>query len=122
MLGTSYTEQRVAENERYFKNLIERTESDLIDISQNIAPLEGQEAIERARDYNESVKRSTVSASACSHFFRLPDPSAAGPAASPSSPAEIEFAQRCGQQVSSTLHGFQVRHIGDLVVQFGDAF
>ncbi len=81
MLGTSYSERKVAENERYFKILIERTEgfgpssffplhlvdpnshvrssSDLIDISQNIAALEGQEAIERARDYRfeESPRR-----------------------------------------------------------------
>merc|ERR1711934_1145157 len=75
-LGTSVSDTREAENEAYFKNLIEKTASNFIDVSsQQALPLEADDAEERSRNYAKRVADATLS-SRPSTIFSLPKPSA----------------------------------------------
>eukprot|EP01094_Clydonella_sp_ATCC50884_P021987 TRINITY_DN4956_c0_g1_i2.p1 TRINITY_DN4956_c0_g1~~TRINITY_DN4956_c0_g1_i2.p1 ORF type:complete len:189 (-),score=60.00 TRINITY_DN4956_c0_g1_i2:46-612(-) len=127
LLGKSHTERREAENEQYeqyFKDLIERTANDLIDVSQNTAPLEGRDAEDRAHEYKERLTSTPLSHAAVASIFGIPKASDSNPStqalldAVPISSSDLQFMEKSAQTVATAFHDMEVRSCGDIVVKF----
>jgi len=123
-LGVSYHDQREGERE-YFKNLIDTTASNFIDVYTTVAPLEGQDAALRFKDYKKQVQKSinTVKDVTLS-LFSLPTASLSNssPSRTLSAPttsqSDIEMLLKLSKQVVTILHSMEVKDCGPIVVPF----
>jgi len=117
----SYHDQREVETD-YWKNIIENTASDFIDVSSTIAPLEGNDAAQRVKDYSRQIKQSKVYDVS---LYKLPSSSSSNnnPATvlvmNSISPDDKDFMHHCGQSVISAMRqGLVVKNMGPIVVSF----
>eukprot|EP01104_Vermistella_antarctica_P003939 TRINITY_DN1432_c0_g1_i2.p1 TRINITY_DN1432_c0_g1~~TRINITY_DN1432_c0_g1_i2.p1 ORF type:complete len:182 (-),score=44.72 TRINITY_DN1432_c0_g1_i2:170-715(-) len=120
--GQSYSDKKDREAE-YFKNIIDRTAANLIDVGQQTpSPLANDDAIERSRNYGDAVTDNGDLAVASAPLFSLPIPTTSqGPISNLSSPpiaVDIGELATSASAIASALHQFNVRDVGAVVVPF----
>mmetsp|Transcript_6257 Transcript_6257/g.25260 ORF Transcript_6257/g.25260 Transcript_6257/m.25260 type:complete len:211 (+) Transcript_6257:33-665(+) len=123
LLGTSYSERREMENDAFFRRLIDRTNEEFIDVSQNTVPLDGADAVHRTKDYLRIVDELDMPTTTNGVFDlgkgtlgheevqSILDKTAV-------TPHDITFMRKCGDDLSSALRNMAVKDKGALVVPF----
>eukprot|EP01119_Soliformovum_irregulare_P001229 TRINITY_DN10953_c0_g1_i1.p1 TRINITY_DN10953_c0_g1~~TRINITY_DN10953_c0_g1_i1.p1 ORF type:complete len:172 (-),score=36.35 TRINITY_DN10953_c0_g1_i1:403-918(-) len=120
MLGKSKTDQREIEID-YFKNIIESTASNLIDVYTTIVPIEAAEA-SRHKDYTSQIKGSTIKIKEFS-FSALPTISNNNNGQTQNllsqAPEDIkeDLARGC-HQFSQSVKEMKVKDCGPVIVEF----
>eukprot|EP01102_Stenamoeba_stenopodia_P019010 TRINITY_DN7065_c0_g1_i1.p1 TRINITY_DN7065_c0_g1~~TRINITY_DN7065_c0_g1_i1.p1 ORF type:complete len:188 (-),score=44.92 TRINITY_DN7065_c0_g1_i1:101-580(-) len=114
-ISGGYGDKREREND-FFKEIIERTSKNLIDVTQAPAPLEHKDAIERVRDYGEHALNN-VNINGHS-VGTLPITKTVPPGqvlAAPLSANDYSYGCRA---MAAALSQMTVRDCGDIVVKF----
>jgi len=120
-LGMSYTDTRDLESD-YFKDIIERTTQNFIDVAITTGPLEGKDALERARDYSDKVSKTVVGKP--SVLFSVPLPSSSTP--SNLKPflsvdtVDKELINKFSHNCSAAFQSMHIESRGDLIVSFSE--
>eukprot|EP01136_Pigoraptor_vietnamica_P011761 Opistho-1_new@50990 len=124
--GKSYTDQRTGETQDFFKDIIQRTAENFIDVTQQSARLEAVDSAERVKEYADAVNHAGLGKGALA-LYALPK-SSVTPAAvvavmsAPSavSKGDIDFLTLAATGLLNAASYMQVKDCGALIATLPD--
>jgi len=121
--AASYNDKREVEND-FFKEIIEKTAQNLIDVSQSSSILDGSgiDVASREKQYSEHISSFMIPQKSKT-IFVLPEPSQVNVSlqdtfASPFTPDIQEFLNQAGKAIHSAFQEVKIKDCGPIVVQF----